>query len=199
MDNELNQRIGRIYAALVHVIGPKVREVPVSATQLGGLRFIEVDFRDGLSDEELSNRAHGVIHNVANLKGHLIRWSKSRGLTPGTVEQVVDGSPALKLVIDLSNNDKHGYPPRDRGKSGLSPKLAGLDRWLSMATGPEAGSSVGFTMGPDGIGRIVGDGSAAIVITGRIIDDHGSQLGDLDAVLLEAIEAWERFLAQHAA
>jgi hypothetical protein len=173
MDNEVNERIRRIYAALGQVIGPAVREVPVSSGRVGDLRFVSVDFREGLTDEELSNRVHLVIHNIANLEGHLIRWARARGLEAGTVQDAVAQSDDLRIVIDLANNDKHGYPPRDGGQSRKSPRLIDIDRWLSMTTLPEAGSSVGFTIGPDGRGRIVGDGSATVVITGSVVDGCG--------------------------
>jgi hypothetical protein len=197
MDNDINERIRRIYTALNHVIGSAVREVPVSTRRMGSFNFVSVDFREGLTDEELSNRVHLVIHNIANLEGHLIRWAQARGLTAGTVQDAVAQSNDLRIVIDLANNDKHGYPPRDGGKSRRSPKLVDLERWLNMTTLPEAGSFVGFTLGSDGQGRIVGGGSAAVVITGSVVDGAGSKVGDLDAILEAAICAWEAFLAAH--
>jgi hypothetical protein len=198
MDNDLNERVRRIYAALQHVIGPPVREVPVSTGRFGGIGFMAVDFREGLTDEELSNRVHTVIHNIANLEGHLIRWTSARGMEPDMVRNAVAQSDDLRIVIDLANNDKHGYPPRNGGRSGRSPRLVDLERWLSMTTQAEAGSSVGFTPSPDGKGRIIGDGSAAVVITGAVVDAEGSRVGDLDAILQASIGVWEAFLAAHA-
>lgn len=57
---------------------------------------------------------------------------------------------------------------------------------------------MGFTVGPNGMGRIIGDGSAAVVITGAIVDKSGALVADLDAVLEPAIVAWEGFLEAHA-
>jgi hypothetical protein len=198
MDDDLNSRVRRIYAALAHVIGESIVEVVATHSAAGGLQFFAVDFREGLTDEEISNRVYSVISNIANLEGHLIRWVRAKGLNADLVRTVVDRSAELKLIIDLANNDKHGYPPRDGGRSGHSPRLVGLDRWLAMTTLPEAGSTVSFTIGRDGIGQI-GGGSAKVVITGAIVAGDGEPLGDLDAAIEASISVWEQFMKTHAA
>lgn len=199
MDNELVGRVRRIYASIAQVTEEKVTEVPVTTGAIGSQRFVAVDFREGLTDEELSNRVHIVVHNVANLADHLRRWARLRGLDTGLVQATVRQSRALQIVIDLSNNDKHGYPPRDGGESGLAPRLTELDRGMRMSTGAEAGSSVGFTIGADGVGRVIGSGSASIVITGTVVDRSNNRIGDLQELIQEAVEAWERLMSDHAA
>src|SRR5690349_7817918 len=99
MDNDLNQRLRRIYAALTHVIGPEIRDLPVSMSRIGDISFVDVDFREGLTDEELSNRVHSVIDNIANLEGHLIRWAHATGIPAGTVQMAVANSDELRIVI----------------------------------------------------------------------------------------------------
>ena len=64
----------------------------------------------------------------------IIRWARARGLDPVLVRDAVKRSTDLKIVIDLSNNDKHGSRPRDGGRSGVSPRLTELERWLRLTT-----------------------------------------------------------------
>ena len=99
-------------------------------------------------------------------------------------------------MIDLSNNDKHGYPPREGGRSRRSPKLANPRRILRMATGGEKGSVVAMTLAPDGTPQVSGTGSAKAIVTGEVVDDKGVHIGDLYDLASRAVEDWARVVEQ---
>jgi hypothetical protein len=157
----------------------------------GTIRFRQ-DFRGGMTDEQLSNIAHLVVHNIANLGDHLRKWTRKSGKNPGEVDETIAGSFELRVLLDLSNNDKHGYPPRDGGFSKRSPKLVELERCIRLK--PAKGSTgMTFTVSlRDGPKRVPPEeGSAIVVISGSVVDAAGVRLGDLSDLSAAAIKAWE--------
>ena len=153
------------------------------------------DFLGGLDTAQLANLAHSVINNIANLTDHLRRWAKKRGQDPRLINQILANSRPMQIITDLSNNDKHGYPPRDRGHSGVAPKIVGMTRVLKQTTGSAAGSSIGGVVTPTGIQQIASGGeSSSVVITASVVDDHDQVLGDLYEIELEALKVWEQEL-----
>ena len=113
-------------------------------------------------------------------------------------EEAVKAANSLKLVKDLSNNDKHPYPPRKGGHSGVAPKVLAFSKVMRLSTGGGAGSGVAMTLGPGGVPMIRsrGSGSAHALITGKVIDKDGNLLGGLYEIELDAVAAWERLLAE---
>lgn len=122
------------------------------------------------------------------------RWAARNGQDAGKVGLVLAESLALRIIKDLSNNDKHGHPPRDGGHSRTAPRLAEVTRVLRLTTGAETGSGVVVTLGRMGVPVISGSGSAAAVITARVVDKEGNNLGDLFEIQQQGIQAWESLL-----
>lgn len=191
--DELLERMHRIYAALDETIEGDLSKFPPKVIDDEKGFAIYQDFLGGLSASQVSNLAHGLVHNIANFHDHLKRWARKNGQDPKRIDQVIAASPPLQIVKDLSNNDKHGYPPRDGGHSGKAPKLAEVNRVMRLTTGSKAGSSVGVVLTRGGLKQI-GDGSSAVLITGQVVDAGGAALGDLYDISLEAVAAWEQGL-----
>ena len=195
-NDELLSRIDRIYASVDANQEFDMTKLPGIVWQQQGVVWLYQDFRSGLSQPEIHNIAHSLIHNIANLKDHLRRWARQNGTDPATIDQAIGASNALNIIIDLSNNDKHGYPPRDGGYSGVAPQVSGIDRVMKLSFGGEAGSSISMAFNADGSPRIVSrGGSAKAVITGRVNDKDGNRLGDLHNFELEAVESLEELVA----
>ena len=195
MDNELIHRIRRIYAAISAAEEADFSKLKATIIKTDKHIAFYQDFRGGLSNEELSNLAHSVIHNIANLRDHLRRWAARNGRDRNKVDEAVNRSLALQIIKDLSNNDKHGYPPRGGGHSGQSPRLVGVERVFRLITKPESGSYVTMTLGHDGAPKVSGSGSAKAVITGDVVDEDNNTIGYLHEIAVEAVEAWERLLS----
>jgi len=117
MDEELQDRILRLYAAIGDTAEIDISKFQPRLGSSGKCVFVCQDFRGGLSDEQISNLAHSAISNLANLRDHLRRWAKLHGHDPDRIDDAVKKSFELQVIIDLSNVDKHGYPPRDGGCS----------------------------------------------------------------------------------
>jgi hypothetical protein len=197
MDDTIQQRISRIYAAIGAIEEHDPRKLKATVIDSDKIKAVLQDFRGALSDDELSNQVHTVIHNIASLRDHLRRWATQNGQDKTKVDQAIDNSLDLQVVQDLSNNDKHGYPPRDGGRSGKYPRLVEINRVMCLQTQAKIGSMISMTIGHDGVPKFSGDGSAKAVVTGEVIDNAKNRMGDLYEIAIRAVEAWERLLAEY--
>jgi hypothetical protein len=193
MDDTIGQRISRIYAAIGAIEQADPHMLKATVIQTNKIRAVFQDFRGGFSDDELSNQAHTVIHNIANLRDHLGRWAAQNGQDKTRVDQTIDNCLELQIVQDLSNNDKHGYPPRDGGRSGKCPQLIEINRVMRLQTQSKKGSGMTIDMGS--VPKFIGDGSAKAVVTGEVVDNARNRIGDLHQIVNKAVEGWERLLA----
>jgi hypothetical protein len=183
---------------------------------LPGQDFISVDAgtRWPATGKVVSNGASGVIRTsqtasagrvvqrchlgstISQLSDHLCRWAAKNGKEPSRVMAAFAASRHLQIIQDLANNDKHGYPPRDGGRSGLLPRVTGIGRVMQLKPQAKAGSAVAMVMGRGGEPVILGDGSACAVVTGEVIDKKGKPVGDLFDIEEQAVQAWEQLLRE---
>jgi hypothetical protein len=196
MFDELAGRVRRIYAAIDAVQEFDLAKVPATVISTTKVHAVFQEFRGGMSDEEISNVAHMLIYNIANLRDHLKRWAQSKGEDAGKVDRAFAGSLELRIIKDLSNNDRHGPPDRP-GNSKLWPWLQEINRVMRLSTRQAKGSTVALTIGPEGGPQVLGDGSASIVITGQVVDKDGKVLGDLFEMEQRAVQVWETLLAEY--
>ena len=196
MDDAILQRIDRIYAGIGAIEEDDPNKLRATVIQTEQFMVTDQDFRGGLSDEELLNQVHIVISNIANLRDHLRRWAAQNGHDKAKVDQIIDNRFELQIIKDLSNNEKHGYPPRHGGYSGKNPQLIGINRVMSLQTQAKKGSVIGMTIGCDGVPKFIGDGTAKAVVTGDVIDNDNNRIGDLYNIVNKAVEAWENLLAE---
>ena len=194
--DELTLRIQRIYKAVDAVIETDMDKLKPKVVKDGKRIAVYQDFSGGRSNAEIENTAHILIHNVANLKDHLKKWAKNNGKDKTRVDDAFNNSQVLRIIQDLSDNDKHGYPPRDGGNFGKSPRVDKINTIMQMTTKPEKGSFIGLTLNHQGAPKIIGDGNAKVIITGDILDRDGNKMGDLHETLLKAINDWEKVLTE---
>jgi len=107
---------------------------------------------------------------------------------------VFNNSLALRIIKDLSNYDKHAYPPRDGSHSGKSPRVDEFRCIMQMTTKPEKDSFVALIFTPQGVPKVLRDDTAKVIVTGDILDRDGNRILDFHETALEAIEAWESVL-----
>lgn len=193
MDEELKRRIRRIYAAVGATEETDLTQFKPVVLQSDSVVVMYQDWSGGKEEEEIENDAHLVIHNIGNLFDHLRRAAAKLGFNKDDVNVAAEGSAAIQLVRDLSNNDKHGYPPRDGGFSKSSPRVQNIRRVMRMSSGAQPDGFAAVTLGPGGP-QFSGTGSATVIITGEIVDPNGKPISDLDEVIPDAIAAWEQFL-----
>ena len=196
MNIELLQRISRIYSSIGAVEETDPNKLKATVIAMDGITAVFQDFRGGLANAELSNIAYMLIHNIANLHDHLKKWAANNGKDKRKVDKAFAQSPDLKIVKDLSKNDKHGYPPRNVGYSKKYPQLVNINRVMQLKTQAKKGSTIGMTLGAGGAPKFFGDGTAKAIITGDVVDNDNNRIGDLHEITSRAVEAWEQLWAE---
>jgi len=191
---EIQERLRRIYAAIDFALEPDLSKLPPRVISTKQVKGVFQDFSGGQSKEDLSNLAYTIIHNIANLQNYLQRWAVHNGHDKAQVDDTVNKSAELKIIKDLSNNDKHGYPPRGNGHSGKAPRLQYIIRVLMLTTPPKKGEGVTVGIDLSGNTKVTGSGSATAVVTGDVVDKSGEPIGDLYKISMKAVEAWENLI-----
>ena len=190
-DDELWARIRRIYAAVDATVETEFSRLkPKVIGTKKTIGFMQ-DFRGGLDDDQLTNLAMSAIYNVAHLRDHLKRWGKKHQKTVAEVDDTVRASQSLSLIVDLSNADKHP-PERRRDFSGLGPRLANINRVLRMTVAGNSGMAL--TLNQDGTPRVIGQGSSGAVIVADVLTSDGTKIAELDEIIRQAVEDWEKLL-----
>ncbi|MFC2059462.1 hypothetical protein ACFLTS_07525 [Chloroflexota bacterium] len=195
--DDLIFRVRRIYSAVGAVEEADISKFVAQEINDGRKRGFYQDWSGGKSKEELTNTAWSLISNIANLEAHLKKWTDDNGLDKTKVDAALNNSQALKIIKDLHNKEKHPYPPRKGGYSGLSPRVGEINSTLQLTVGGSGKpSAVSVIISPQGIPKKSesGSGTAKVVISGDIFDGDGNKTGDLYKVALEAIEVWETVL-----
>ena len=195
MNTELSQRIHRIYSSIKAVEETNPNKLKATVITTGKCIGVFQDFRGGLNDAELSNLAHMLISNIANLRDHLRKWAVKNGKDKEKVNEAFNQSLELQIIKDLSDNDKHGYPRRNGGYSKKYPQLVNIDRIMQLKTQAKKGSTIGMTLGAGGAPKFFGDGTAKAIVTGDVVDNKNNRIGDLHEIAAKAVEAWEQLLA----
>ena len=194
IDDDLFSRVQRLYVAIGATEKTDVSTLMPAIVGEGSRVGFYHNWTGGRSGAELKNAANMLIYNTANLRDALKKWCVHNGKDKIEVDNAFKNSQALRIIQDLSNNDRHGYDPKKPGNSGRSPQLAGVTCIMRMNTKPEKGSLVGLTLDNQGVPQIAGSGTAKVIITGDILDGAGSKIGDFHETALEAVRIWETVL-----
>jgi hypothetical protein len=195
MNTELLHRIRRIYSSIGAAEETDMNNLKPIVITMDEIKAVFQNFRGNLTNAELSNRVHMLIHNIANLHNHLRKWAVQNGMSKEKIDEVFAKSLELRIIKDLSDNDKHGYPPRNGGYSKKYPQLVNINRVMQLKTQAKKNSTIGMTLGTSGAPKSLGDGTAKAIITGDIVDNKNKHIGDLHVIVTKAIEVWEQLLA----
>ncbi len=191
---DINLRIKRIYSAINAAVEEDLDSFEPTVTRDANVIRITQDFQGNLTQEELANLAYSSIHNIANLYGNLKKWASNNKKNPSKVDEVFNTSREIKIIQDLSNNDKHGYPPRNGGHSGISPKMEKFSRGLQIATPSKEGGTMEFTLDLSGKQQTTKMDNLAVVVSGSVSDANGNHIGNSHLIAMKALEAWEVYL-----
>lgn len=141
-ENILDDKLSRLYASIGVIKETDLSKVKPKISRNNNTITIKWDFMGDMNDTDISNSAYMLIHNIASLKIGLRRWFKQNSYDQNIVDISFKNSLELKIIEDLWNNDKHGYPPRNGGYSGKSPRIVNIERFLRAETKPEKDASV---------------------------------------------------------
>ena len=198
--DDLLNRLSRIYAALDEVVESDLTQFVPQVTRVGDTVILFNDFAGGLSEHQIQNVAQSVIANIASLADHLKRWARINKKNADCVNDLLRQSVDLQILTDLWNNDKHGYSANKDGRKSNRPRihhapiLKKVKRTFRMTTRSEKGSKMIFSLDAQGRPVVSGDGTGGVIITGEVVDSDGSYIDDLFDIQKRAVEAWETLL-----
>lgn len=180
--NDINARIDRIYIS----IGLLARGASKLDINKRVTKFIDGDGRNVERTEYLLNEdgasevlVNAVIDNLAHLKDPLKKKMESMGKEPQLIEDEINASFNLCLLIDLANAAKHGYPLKKHKRSGVDPRLFDVRKVFvytvkdPTATGfniIEADGSIGNELQPRIFAQIVNADGQNIMIIDDLVD-----------------------------
>ena len=178
MDDDLDRRIKRLYAAVGEIERQDLTAFPPQVVKSGSVTAWFQDFTGGLSEPQLENLAILAVQSVAHLRDPLRRWARQNGKNPQDVDAAIKQSDPLRLVLDLAEHAKHGGQRRDGGYSGKSPHLGPVERSFRLVAPPR--SRVELQFGPQGVIPTPNAKGSRVVLSAPILDQDGQKVGDLD-------------------
>ncbi len=122
-ETDIFRRMQRLYASLDATEVDDMQLLPAKVSRSPYVVGLYQDFSGNATSEGLENDTYMLIHNIANIHEHLKAWAAKNGQDKKEVDRIFEKSMALKIVKDLSNNDKHGYPDRRGGIANLIQSL----------------------------------------------------------------------------
>jgi hypothetical protein len=184
----IEQKLAQLYAALAEMqVTEKLSSIKPT-TKIAGNQFVtSIDFTKGTDRATAANRVSLLLNNIACLKDHLKSWCKKNG-KPFTGDQFINSNRDAAIIHDLWNLDKHAE--LNRSRSGLSPRLLQDARTtLAFKGGGQVPPMV--TIPLFGSGKTQAQGEASLRIVATVVDKDGKPIGDLEAISLRAVAAWE--------
>lgn len=143
-------------------------------------------------DNELAilNKINIILYNLSSLKDHLKNCLKSNGHNPKIIENEINNSFHLQILIDLVNQEKHGYPLSKSNRSNKNPIIKNPFQALNLSTGTMPQSAAGITLFLDGNYQMFGENNN-IIISAEICDGNGNKLFMLEELVETCFDKWE--------
>lgn len=188
--NSLNGRFNDEIA--VYVTHDQKEEINPDKTKTTTYSF---SYTFGKDDQEtIVNKIFIILYNLSSIKDNLKNIFKSKGINPKQVEDEINNSIHLQVLIDIVNQEKHGYPLKQTNRSNKNPLIidACESIQISVSTSPEkksAESRMFFT--PNGL-KFDGDGTQRMAIVAKIVDGDKNELFTLDELVNTS---YEKFLS----
>ncbi len=190
--NNVEIRLKKIYASIGEQFAYGQAALDTTHTELKAEkeeRLVIISFFNPDDEPKILNQINNVISNLANLKDCLKKKIEESGNDSRVIEDEIDNSQHLQIILDLSNQEKHGYPLTKTRRSGKDPLITNIGRALSPSNKP------------DNIRHERSDGSSMmnimVKITADITDSQGDILYRLDDLVENALRAWEQIIIKH--
>ncbi len=190
--NNVETRLKKIYASIDEqfTYGQAALDKTHTVVKAEGKeRSVSVTFFNPDDESKILNQVNSVISNLANLKDCLKKKIKEGGNDPRVIEEEINNSPHLQVILDLSNQEKHGYPLTITRRSEKDPLITNIGRALSPSNKP------------DNIRHERSDGTVMlnmmVRITADITDSEGNTLYQLDDLVESALSVWEQIIIKY--
>jgi len=185
--NDLALRLERVYAAIGDKADGEIQKYVKITTVGGDPKCLNVSFDNGQSESETTNIVLAINEHLAKLKDHL---KTKLGSQRQLVEDTINDSFELQLIMDLSNAEKHGYPLDRRERSNRSPRLVNIRTSVMIPPQEEIGINLRT-------GEVVKQGNCRIEVQAEVVNNAGELICRWPGLVDKALKEWEHFIHEH--
>lgn len=163
------------------------------------------------TQSEMTNKIFLILYNLAILKDHVANALRKKSLNGNLIETEINNSLHLQILVDLVNQDKHGYPLTKTNRSNKNPILTGINQVIEFSNDRpmpllESGEpdilkflsqnepSVSMNFG----GEVGSSGNNKTVIRAEISDDKHNLLFSIDELIEECYSKFDSFIKRHS-
>jgi hypothetical protein len=130
---------------------------------------------------------YSILHLLATLKDHLKNQLTTHGLDKNIVEREIDSSLHLQVLIDLVNQEKHGYPLTKHIRSNKNPVIKEMTYTLINNNN---GKEIIMSIGPKGELDVLDGIPPSVGLFAKIFDDGNNYLFTFDDLVETCCNKW---------
>lgn len=193
--NDITIRLKRIYSSIDARFDYDIdKHINIEKESTPTQKSIKVSFDKQTNESDALNKIVTIIDNLAKLKDHLRNRLFTNGVNPQIIENEINNSFHLQIVLDLSNQDKHGSPLTRTNRSNKNPQIENVESAMQLTS--SQGQASFFIMDPI-TGEYKTQGDCKVVIMADILDDQKNKLMGIDELIDGAISQWERIIKKY--
>lgn len=148
----------------------------------------------GKDDEfTVANQVLSILHHLATLKDHLKNSLEKNGYNKQIVEEIINSSIHLQVLIDLVNADKHGYPVRS-SRSNKNPVIKNINQGV---INNNYNKPIVMSISPKGELNMLEGVPPSVILTAGIFDGAGGFLFDFDSLVETCFFQWESIAKEY--
>jgi hypothetical protein len=189
--NDIKAKLARLHSALDSRIDPDYERHTKIEELDKGVR-VTIPGIDSLP--KLENVVRSIIDNLATLKDAFKNKLKKRGENKPLVKNLIDSSIFLRVLIDLDNAYKHGYPT-ESNLSKMNPLIKNVRQTLRLEW--NEGQFPFAMIGTKGETEIMNSASSSVVVLADIYNENGDFFIDLDNLIEICYNQWLSFAEYH--
>lgn len=184
--NDIKERLERTLSSLNSRFSYEIgKSIKIENRKEGESMTLTVNF-GGDDVHEIENKIFIILHNLVNLKNCIKNSMEKPGRDKAAIENAINQSIYLQVLVDLVNQEKHGYPLTKNNRSKKNPVIKDISQGLRLSSAN--GRPASFTMDPFS-GAFHSEGDNAIVIHGKIYDDKDTFLFSVDELVEKSFES----------
>ena len=178
--NDTKERLERTLASLNSRFSYEIgKAIKIENRREGESMTLTVSF-DANDVREVENKIFIILHNLVNLKNCIKNSLEKSGCDKTLVENTINQTLHLQVLVDLVNQEKHGYPLTKNNRSNKNPVIKDISQGLRLS-GVD-GRPASFMMNPFD-GTFHSEGDNAIVIHAKVYDDKDALLFSIDELV----------------
>jgi hypothetical protein len=184
---DIKNKIKRVYLSIEKISNNNIeRDINREIIVDGNNTAIKITWEKEGGLESL-NEIVPIIANLANLKDYIKETYTLAGGDKQLIEDEIESSKYLKLIIDLDNREKHCHPQKSRSKE--YPYLDEVGKSFTIKGSDKNGGFSTFSVTPNS--QFNTDCNLAVVLRAKIKNQEGLLICDFDELINGAIKEWE--------